>query len=448
MTAGTGVQSPLSATGFARRMAALGPFEAAPRLAVAVSGGGDSMALVLLADGWARARGGRVTALTVDHGLRPDSAAEAARVGAWLDGRGIAHRVLAWRGDKPAAGIQAAAREARYKLMTAWCRDAGVLHLLAAHTEDDQAETVLLRLGRGSGADGLAAMAPVVELADVRLLRPLLSVPRARLRATLAAAHQPWLEDPTNDDPAFARTHARRAVHTLAAAGMPAAAVAATATPRARARAARDGAAAALLARACAVHPAGFARLDAGALEAAPADVARRALGRVLMAVGGRAYPPAPDKLRRLAEALPVGGTLAGCRVGPDGDAILVCRETRGLPPPMAVRPGDRLRWDNRFAVAFAAAGGDGDAELAALGADGWAEVVARDPAMRETQVPAPARLPLPALRDDGGVAAVPHLGYRRPDAAGVAFAVAGFRPPGPLAGAPFFLASPNSDTI
>lgn len=171
---------PVGGPEFARAMAALGPFESAPRLALAVSGGSDSMALALLASAWAEAKGGEATALIVDHGLRRGSAAEAGRVRAWLRARGIGCRILRWRGAKPAANLQAAARAARYALLTGWCRKAGILHLLLAHQQDDQAETLLLRLGRGSGLDGLAAMAPLASGADLRLLRPLLDFPRAR----------------------------------------------------------------------------------------------------------------------------------------------------------------------------------------------------------------------------------------------------------------------------
>ena len=144
----------LSTSDFARRMAALGPFEPSPHLAVAVSGGGDSMGLVILANRWARQRGGQVTALTIDHGLRKGAAKEAEKVGKWLSKYSIKHVVLKWRGDKPITGIQEAARNARYRLMDQWCQNNHILHLLLAHTLDDQAETLLMRLQRGSGLDG------------------------------------------------------------------------------------------------------------------------------------------------------------------------------------------------------------------------------------------------------------------------------------------------------
>ena len=198
-------------------MAALGPFAPAPHLAVAVSGGADSLALCLLADAWAKAEGGRITALVVDHRLRCGSTAEAVQVGNWLDRRGIAHQRLVWDGAKPVTGIQAAAREARYRLLADWCRAAGVGHLLVGHQAADQAETVLMRIWRASGIIGLAGIRPCVELADVRLVRPLLGVPPERLRRYLEAEGQPWIEDASNRDPAFTRVRLRQASASLAA---------------------------------------------------------------------------------------------------------------------------------------------------------------------------------------------------------------------------------------
>ncbi len=149
----------IDAAAFDALMAPLGPFEPAPRIAIAVSGGPDSLALCLLADRWARARGGVAFGLTVDHGLRPESGAEAAQVRRWLAARGMAHRTLRWKGAHPLSAIQEQARAARLALLTGWCRRAGVLHLLLGHQREDQAETALQRLVRGSGIDGLAAMA-------------------------------------------------------------------------------------------------------------------------------------------------------------------------------------------------------------------------------------------------------------------------------------------------
>lgn len=177
-------------------------------LAVAVSGGGDSLALALLA---AEALPGSVVGVTVDHGLRPDSAAEAERVGAWLADRAIPHAILRWEGEKPAANLQAEARAARYWLLDDWCAANGVPAVLTAHHRDDVAETLLMRLERGSGLAGLAAIAPTRQLpGGTWLLRPLLDVNRRQLQLALEARGQAWIEDPSNRNERFARARVRR----------------------------------------------------------------------------------------------------------------------------------------------------------------------------------------------------------------------------------------------
>jgi tRNA(Ile)-lysidine synthase len=399
---------------FAHLMGDIGPFEAAPGLGIAVSGGRDSMALCLLADGWARGLGGQVTALTVDHGLRPGSADEARRVGDWLQERGIAHRLITWRGAKPETGIQAAARRARYELLTAWCRDAGILHLVLAHHQGDQAETYLLRLAAGSGDDGLACMAAVVETPGVRLLRPLLGVPRTRLTGTLKAFGQPWLDDPSNRDPAFARVRVRAGLAVSRQNSRRSAGLAAEAVRCGRRRVLRETAVSALLARCCVIYPAGYAVVDGNLLAAAPVEISRAALGRVVLCIGGRAYGPRRERLLRLHGLLldgrlGRGATLSGCRILGATSGLLVCRETRDLPLPLDVWPESEVLWDGRFVVTVRSA-----ARLVRLGRDGWAEVVGRCPDLRRNPVPAAVRPTLPTLADDMGIQAVPHIGYRR----------------------------------
>ena len=208
---------PLSVAEMDSLMAGLGPFEGEPHIAVAVSGGADSLALILLCKNWVDMRKGTVSALSVDHGLREGSTDEIKQLGKWLIARGIEHIALTWKGDKPLTGLQAAARTARYNLLENWCRKHNVLHLLLGHHQDDQAETFLLRLAHDSGIDGLAGMADIIEKSHVRLLRPLLTTPKDRLCATLNAASQPWLEDPSNENEDFERVRIRNSIPNLAA---------------------------------------------------------------------------------------------------------------------------------------------------------------------------------------------------------------------------------------
>ncbi len=425
---------PLGREEFAGLMARFAPFERAPHLAVAVSGGPDSMALALLADAWARAAGGAITALTVDHRLRPEAAAEAAKVGAWLARRGIAHVTLVRDGARPAGAIQAAARQARYRLLEGWCQTHGILHLLTAHQRDDQAETLLLRLARGSGLDGLAGMASLVEHGGCRVLRPVLTIARARLAATLRAHGQDWVEDPSNRDPAYARVRLRRSAAFLAEEGLTTERLAVTAAHLARARTALEEAVARLLAHSVWLHPAGFAWLEVEEIAAAAPELGLRALGAVLACVGGAPYPPrfaAIERLHRdLAGPFAAGRTLGGCRVLPRRGRVLVCRELEATAAPVPAPPGGEAVWDNRFVLRL---GRDAPAGLmlGALGAGAEGAAAAGEGPL----LPAAVRPSLPALRDGAGLLTVPHLCYRRP---GTPFGRSGdlalyFRPARPL---------------
>lgn len=296
-------------------------------LAVAVSGGGDSIALMLLLSDWAKAQKQKPPlVLTVDHGLRKGSAKNAQQVVAWAKAAGLPAQILTWRGAKPKSGIEAAAREARYRLMGDWLREQGVPSLYVGHTLDDQAETFLLRLARGSGLDGLSAMRPVASwpiagFEGLSVTRPLLGVGRSDLRAWLKARGQAWLDDPMNDDDAFDRVKIRQAQPALNALGLTPARIAAAAIHLARARTALEEATKMLMSRAVRKADSGVA-LDPALLAQAPSEVGLRALAAVLMAVSGQAYRPRFDALERLyqrivSNALGGGCTLHGCRIAP-----------------------------------------------------------------------------------------------------------------------------------
>lgn len=452
---------PVADMEFAALMAGLGPFEGRTCLAVALSGGPDSMALCLLADSWARRRGGHVVALTVDHGLRAESATEAAIVGRWMAARGIEHRVLTWHGIKPRSAIQASARAARYELLTGWCRRAGFLHLLLAHEMEDQAETVVMRLTRGSGPHGLAGMSAIGEMAGVRILRPLLAIERGRLTATLRAHGQAWAEDPSNLDTAFARVRVRQWLPALAQAGCDPAYLNGMAETFGARRLEAEHGVAGLLARACRLSPAGHAALDPTALAAAPLTTSLNALSRVLCTVGSASYPVPRGKLEALwswltGAAGPSSVTLGRCRCLRRPNGIAICRESRHLPAPVAMEAGQRIFWDGRFDIeiddvaANDGAGSAGGPMLVALGREGWTEIVATAPDRRRTPIPYPARLTLPALRDSAGIVEVPFIGYRRGREEGAAslFKKIIFSPRNSLSGVGFCLAPRVSRTI
>jgi tRNA(Ile)-lysidine synthase len=196
------------------------PLDSAKSVLLAVSGGADSTALLVLAAEWAKALKTEVSAATVDHGLRAGSGAEAKKVAALAKTLGVAHRVLVWKGEKPATGIEEAARTARYALLDDAAKKAGATHLATAHTRDDQAETVLMRFAAGSGPAGLAGMRAASKRGSVLHVRPFLDVPKARLVASLKERGLDWSEDETNLNARFARPRLRAAREVLEREGL------------------------------------------------------------------------------------------------------------------------------------------------------------------------------------------------------------------------------------
>lgn len=399
-------------------MAQLGPFAPMPRLAAGVSGGADSLALAILADGWVRARGGSLLALIVDHGLRPAAAGEAQITATRLAARGIATRILTLHDLPhgplaPGSGLAARARIARLGILTTACAGAGITDLLLGHHAADQAETVLIRALSASGPAGLAGMAGLRVLPNLRLLRPLLQLPPAILRDCLRAAGLGWVEDPSNTNPAALRARLRslRADHAGTGAATWALHTAAHAAGQARAR--TETATADWLAAHVSLRPEGFAILPPGPF---PPD----ALASLIRAIAGAAFPPPSHAIAALA-AQPRPTTLAGTRLLPAGrlgagqlgtgglgtgglrtDQLgagwLLVREAAAMAPPIPAHHG--AIWDNRFRL-----GAELGAAytLGALGAD-----AAR--LRHRSALPAAVLVSLPAIRQGAAVCAVPHL--------------------------------------
>ncbi len=231
-------KNPRSPTSDAKKLFA--DWKHAPALVLAVSGGPDSVALMWLAARWRRtlSRGPRLVAVTIDHGLRAEAAREAREVKRLARALEVEHRTMRWNGAKPKTGVPAAARAERYRLLGAAARSMGATHILTAHTRDDQAETLLMRLLRGSGIAGLSAMARETDRDGVILARPLLAIPKSRLIATLDKAGVAYADDPTNRDTAFTRPRLRTLLPLLAAEGGDAHSLARLAARLARANAA------------------------------------------------------------------------------------------------------------------------------------------------------------------------------------------------------------------
>ena len=373
-------------------MGRLGPWPVERRVAVAVSGGPDSLALALLTSQWARGRA-KPHAFVVDHGLRADSGGEARWAVAQLRRFGIPAQLLRLEGLASGPGLQERARGRRYDALREACRRAGLLDLLLGHQSEDQEETIIMRTRAGSGPDGRAGMPLVSERSTVRLVRPLLGTHPGRLRATLRAASLAWIDDPANRDRRFARARLR---HEHASQGRDlVAADDPVQSATLRARRARE--VASFVAMHVAVTEEGVAFLPAGRVPAA-------VLARLVQTLSGRDYPPPSRSIERLAEA-PGAATLSGVMFRPSvrfGGGLLAFREAAAMAPPVAARLG--AVWDGRFRLL-------GEAEpphgwrLGGLGAAAAARLRDRSP------LPAAALATLPALTDaEGRVRAVPHL--------------------------------------
>ncbi|MBV1901722.1 MAG: tRNA lysidine(34) synthetase TilS, partial [Kordiimonadaceae bacterium] len=364
-------------------------------IAVAVSGGADSLCLLLLT-----AASFNVTALTVDHGLRDGSAAEAKWVAEVCERSGIPHVTLLWQGEKPTANIQAQAREARYELMRNWCVHNGVHHLATAHHREDQAETVLLRLARGSGVYGLAGMAPTRDMGKgVLLVRPLLDVAKQNLLDSLTGMSQKWIEDPSNRSEAYDRIRIRNFLANPPVEGLTAKRIAATAARLRRSRDALEHYEQRWLETAAQSYEQGYVTLKLSALTSEPEEIILRGIATICRYVSGGTYVPRMEKLLRLRTILGQEGfkghTLYGVKFSPMADnCVLASREIAAIEGPVSVE--DHFIWDKRFAIE--AKGDISGLKMKILGVEGWAYLKKNMADFGKIDIPRLVGIGLPAV--------------------------------------------------
>lgn len=391
---------------FAASMGALLGPDFPPRLALAVSGGGDSMAMLALAHGWARVMGIGLHVVTIDHGLRATSAAEAAMVAAECAALGHPHTTLHWHWDGT-GNLQDEARLARLQLIEDWRGD--IAHVLFAHTRDDQAETLLMRLARGSGVEGLSSMAPKRRPQGLGFwqLRPLLGSARADLRHYAKTLRLPFVDDPSNDDPRFDRVRARRALAALADLGLTAEGLAETAARMDRARTALAARAASMAQTLVLQDDAATGQLvlDRDGLGPLERDTQLRLLAAALQWVGGAAYRPRARALEGLLDRIlgGAGGTLLGAQVAVGPARLRLFREHAAVRDHVTPTGPDHL-WDGRWRLHGPAIDG---LSIRALGPAGWAQIPEK-PALTP---PFDAALGLPAVFDGDRLIACAPLG-------------------------------------
>lgn len=383
----------------------LGVDVARETVAVAVSGGGDSMALFALMSELWREQPGNLRCVSVDHGLRAESAAECESVREFAAARSHPHATLRWTREEGqvAGNLQSEARKARYRLIADWARSEGIRTSALAHTQDDQAETLLLNLARGSGVDGLSAMPRRLRRNGVEWIRPLLGFSRSELRECLAERKIRWAEDPANSDVRYDRVKARRMLDHLENLGATRERLAATAERMALARAVLERSAVAAAERIATVSAAGDVEFGPEIMEF-PEELKLRLAAAALRFRSGAEYRPRIDALRRCLSNVGGGAasTLSGCVLSRlSGGGLRVARERAACPPPV---PPDEI-WDGRWTMSGEKP--PSGAVLGALGSEGLQEC----PDWRSTGLSARSLECTPALWRDGVLAAAPVAG-------------------------------------
>ncbi|HRW29534.1 MAG TPA: tRNA lysidine(34) synthetase TilS, partial [Emcibacteraceae bacterium] len=341
------------------------------KFAVAVSGGADSMALTLLLNDYCQIHNISLVALTVDHGLRQKSKQEAEQVGIWLSKRGIEHHILTWVGHKPDTNIQDEARNARYALMGQWCVDKKIKHLFLAHHLNDQAETFLIRLFRGSGIDGLSAMDKVASfpLSDAndfypKIYRPLLDVSKERLVSYLKSSGQKWIEDPSNQNEKYTRIQIRELLQSSEIEGFDIERLSSTADKMRRVRSLLEGLTENAESEFVCYDKYGYATLNSDFHQKLHEEISLRLLSDTLKNVGGNRYPSRYSKLEFLFQNLKSdhfsGQTLSGVILFKTSEMdIIFCREFKDIDKRMTIKKAKRCLWDNRFIVDTNSISGD-----------------------------------------------------------------------------------------
>ena len=314
------------------------------RLGVAVSGGSDSLALLYLLHEWGQAE---LFAVTVNHRLRPEAASEALHVAHLCDRLGVPHQILDWAGWAGKGNLQDQARRSRYSMIADWARGLNLGGVALGHTMDDQAETILMRLARGAGVDGLSGMAGRFSRDGMAYLRPTLPLNRDELRTFLTARKLRWVEDPSNEDLDFERVRMREALAILAPLGVTKEQLCTVAANLGEARAAISWMAASWVAKSAKVV-AGDLIFDRPAYSGLPAEMRRRLLAQGVRWISSSDYPPRRQAVEAALRVIREGGntTLHGCRVMVSDMTVRITREHA------AVRdlsgPSDAL-WDRRW---------------------------------------------------------------------------------------------------
>ena len=385
-------------------------------VAVGVSGGVDSLALCLLAHTWGEQTGVKITALTVDHGLRKESAREADQVKSWLTKRGIPHVTLMLDQTFPRYGIQAFARKWRFQLLGDWCRNNLAEVVMLAHTIEDQMETICMRILANSGPEGLSGMRSHTVVGGLRILRPLLNISKRRLIATCEAFNQNWVVDPSNQDTKYCRVKIRQRMPDIEKTGFERNKAVRLASAMEKLRNAFDQFSFSFIKNNGGILKTGIAWIKVSSFEQMPNKLQQIILLRLLISIGGASWPSNKKKINRLIDSLKrekvIKITLGGCVIEKTiSGKIWIYREIKRRCLSVVITPGAKLRWDNRFEVFQ---NFDKKLTLEPLGEQGWRKIKEdQTPSLSDIfdfSMPFHARITIPVARSLDGDLIIPHF--------------------------------------
>jgi len=385
-------------------------------VAVGVSGGVDSLALCLLAQTWGQQNGIKITALTVDHGLRKESAREAAQVKSWLTRRGIPHVTLMLNEPSPRYGIQAFARKWRFQLLGDWCRINLADVVMLAHTIEDQMETICMRILADSGPEGLSGIRRNTVVGGLRILRPLLKISKGRLIATCSAFNQDWVVDPSNQDTRYCRVKIRQMMPYIEKAGLESNKMVRLASAMEKLRNAFNNFSVSFIKNNGGILKTGIAWINLSSFEKLPNKFKELLLLRLLVIIGGASWPSSKKKINRLIDSLKqekvTRTTLGGCVIEKTIlGKIWIYREIKRRCLSVVIMPGEKRRWDNRFEVFQ---NFDKKLILEPLGEQGWRTIkrkgISNFSDIFDFSMPFHARITIPVARSLDDSLIIPHF--------------------------------------
>ncbi len=408
--------APISNQQFSNIMNAI-QLKAESRLCIAVSGGADSMCLLMLAQRWCQENNHSLIAVTVNHGLRKEAKDEAASVKNWCKQLQCEHYTLDWKGKKPSSNIQSQAREIRYQLIQQFCQQQHIKHVLLAHHLQDQAETLLIRMMRGSGVSGLKGMESHSTIGNISLLRPLLSFTKEDILLTLNQLKQSFINDPSNENTRFLRVIIRNFINTIDRKNEVLKHIDRTAKHMQRAD---DFIQQQLLSFEndfVNSHPYGFVTIDKKAFQALHLELALRLVSKNIQHINGYSATPRIDEIERLhLDLLNESNsrlTLGGCVIQSglnkrDNHLIYIMRETNSLNADSTMTQNECI-FDGRFHCTLGDIDNKENYRLSALKQSGWQQI--KDYVNTE-KLPKEIFYALPALKQLEKVIAVPHIGF------------------------------------